>query len=60
VGGVGVDMVDTDRVGSNCLHGLGIELALVRINERISWSALIRNAWYSQLASPSGGQNVYL
>jgi hypothetical protein len=44
VGGVRVDMVDTNRVGSNYLHGFCIELTLVCIDQRISWSTLIRNA----------------
>lgn len=47
-------MVDTDRVGSNGLHGLGIELALVCIDQGIRWSALICNAWYNQPRSHVG------
>jgi len=47
-------MVDTDRVGSNRLHRLGIELALVCIEQGIRWSALIGNAWYSQPGSHVG------
>jgi hypothetical protein len=47
-------MVDTDRIGSKRLHRLGIELALVCIEQGIRWSALICNAWYSQPGSHVG------
>jgi hypothetical protein len=41
VASIGVDMVDADGVCTDCLHGLGIELALVCVDERIGRRALI-------------------
>lgn len=53
--GIRVDMVYTDRVRSNFFHGLGIELTLDGVDERISWSALIRNTWVQSAWIAAGG-----
>lgn len=43
--GRGINVVDTDGVRAECLHGIGISLALVSIHERILGSALVGKAW---------------
>lgn len=39
--GRGIDVVDTDRIGSEGLHEVGIKLALVVVNERVFWEKLV-------------------
>lgn len=52
--GRGVNVVDTDSIGAQCLHCLRVERALFGVLQRVMGDQLICNAWKRELAIGAG------
>lgn len=52
--GFGIDVIDTNGIGAQCLHESCIAYALCRVHQRVVWDQLVCNAWNKKLASDEG------